>query len=260
MKWSRVYAVILRILFMFRHSLDRIVDVFYWPMLDLFLLGLTSLYFVTISGNKDVLFSIISAILLWLIIYRGQYEISGNLLTDLWDRNLVNMFVTPLKFSEWLAAFMSLGFIKAVISLTFASTIAFFLYHVNILAFGWYLPVFFFLLLFNGWWIGFFVSGLIIRFGTRIQAFAWSLVWVFSPFIALYYPVSILPPWAQMISKAIPGSYVFENARSFIHTGHVNFADLWISLGLNIFYILLGLWYFRAGFKKALSIGLVKLY
>ena len=184
----------MRFLYLFRHSYDRLADAFYWPMIDLFIWGLTGLYMQKIAPNGLFMMNIIiSGILFWLIVWRGQYEISVNLLEDLFNKNLINIFGSPLKFSEWLISFLIIGLLKAIMSLIFVSVAAFLLYRFRVGIFGFYLIPFFFLLIMMGWWIGFFVSGMILRFGTRAQTLAWSTTALFAPFSAVYYPLSILP-------------------------------------------------------------------
>ena len=259
MKLHRIYGIVLRYLFLFRRSFDRLSDAFYWPTIDLVVWGLTSAYLRSFAPKTSpIILIIVSGILLWLVTWRAQYEISVGLLEDLWNRNLINIFVSPLKFSEWITSFLVVGILKAIASVVFASGVAYLLYHVHILGFGLLLVPFFASLMLTGWAIGFFVAGLILRYGTRIQTLAWSFVAVFSPFAAIYYPVSILPDWAQVVAKFVPISYVFEGAREIIATGHVDMNKLTASFALNTVYILLSFWFLTRSFKKVLNKGLVK--
>lgn len=261
MKINRIYAIVLRFLFLFKHSFDRLTDAFYWPVIDLFIWGLTGLYFQKFAPNaSSIMMVIISGILFWLVAWRGQYEITVNLLEDLWNKNLINIFVSPLKFSEWIVSFLIIGLFKAIISLAFASIVAFFLYKFKILMFGFYLIPFFLLLIMMGWWIGFFVAGVILRFGTRVQTLAWATIAIVSPFSAIYYPLSILPVWAQIIAKFVPSSYIFEGIREVIQTGKVSPDKLLVSFGLNCTYLVLSLLFIKSSFKKILEKGLVKVY
>jgi len=261
MKFHRIIAIILRFLFHFRHSLDKILDNFYWPAVDLVLWGLTGFYFTSLAPNASIVHvAIVSAIIFWFIIYRGQYEISGNVLEDIWNKNLVNIFVSPLTFSEWVTAFLLLGVVKAILSFSFGSLLAFLLYRVNIFSFGFLLLPFLLLLIMNGWWIGFFVSGLILRYTTRVQAFAWTLVWAISPFAALYYPVSILPDWAQVVARFVPASHIFEGVREVVSTGRLDPMKLLWSFLLNCLYLVLALLFLRQSFRAILRKGLVKLH
>ncbi|MDO8609525.1 MAG: hypothetical protein Q7R95_03170, partial [bacterium] len=137
MKIHRIYAVILRYTYTFMHSLNRMTDAFYWPFMDLLIWGLTISYINTISnGSGNVVVTVISGLLLWLVVWRGQYEISVNLLDDLWTKNLINMFVTPLQLSEWIVSVVLLGILKVVFSLGFAAIAAFILYRVALINYG----------------------------------------------------------------------------------------------------------------------------
>lgn len=261
MKFHRIQAMLLRHLFLFRHSIDRLTDVFYWPTIDLLLWGLTSSYIKASNPSAtNVVLIIISGILFWLIVFRAQLEITVNVLEELWGKNLINIFVTPLKFSEWTFSLLILGIVKAAISFPFAMMVAYMLYKINIFFYGFYLIPFLLLLLMSGWAVGFFVAGLILRFGSRIQTFAWALVFAFSPFSAIYYPLSILPLWAQKVAFFIPTSYIFEGAREVIAQGMLDMNKIYMSLGLNIIYLTLSLIFLKKSFKKALDKGLIKVY
>ena len=261
MKWHRVWGLILRYNYLFKHSLDRQIDAFYWPTVDLVLWGITSTYLAKQSTNIPfAVLMVVSGIVLWIMLWRGQYEFTVNILDDMWNKNLINLFVSPLKISEWIASFVIQGIAKSIISVSFSALMAFILYKTNLFVFGFKLIPFLFLLLMTGWWVGLFVGGLIVRYGGKVQNFAWSMVFLIAPFSAIYYPLSALPQWAQKVAVIVPSSYSFEGARQVILTGVIDPHKIFASLGLNILYIILGLIFFWQSFKKVLQKGLVKLY
>ena len=261
MRFHRIWAVVLRNMYVFRESFDRLSDIFYWPIIDLILWGITSVYFKSLTVDTvPITMMIVSGIIFWTMTRRVQMEMSLGILEDLWNRNLVNLFVAPLKVSEWIAALLGIGLLKALISGVFATFVGYLLYKVGILAYGWYLGIFIFLLALNGIWLGFLVSGLLLRFGTKVQAFTWSTIFILAPFSAVFYPVSILPYWAQIIAKAVPTSYVFEAGRELLFTGKVDLQKFIISMILSIFYTVLTYKFFTRSFKKVLERGLVNLY
>jgi ABC-2 type transport system permease protein len=234
---------------------------FYWPTVDLLLWGLTSRFVQSQSPDApNIILVIISGILFWIIVWRGQYEITVNFLEELWNKNLVNLFISPLKIQEWILSVFIIGIIKMFLSLSFASFLAYFLYNTNILNYGFYLLPFGFLLILTGWAVGLFIVGIILRYGTRMQTLAWTAIMMISPFSAVYYPLSILPKWAQIVGKMVPSSYIFENGRSLIFKQTVNHQDLLISLLLNIVYLSLGLSFFWRSFIKAKQKGLISIY
>lgn len=257
MKIHRVYALILRHFYNLQRSFDRLSDVFYWPTIDLILWGLAGSYFASLSPNSHIyITTVIGSILLWIVVWRAQNEITINILAELWDKNLVNIFVSPLKLSEWITSLLIMGFLKSIVSISFASLVAFFLYKINILSYGLYLIPFISLLLMSGWWVGFLVAAIIIRFGSRIQTLAWTVPWAVAPFSAIYFPVAILPHWAQFISRGLPSSYIFEGGRQVILEHTLNWSFVFISFALNLLYLVIAIFIFRWSFRKAMDRGL----
>lgn len=259
MKLNRIYALILRNFYGFRKNMDRLTDSFYWPAIDLVMWGLTSQFFMNMGGGNNVLLMVLSGLVMWLILWKSQYEINISLLDELWNRNLINIFVSPLTFTEWLVSAMIMGLIKVVMSFSFALGLAYLLYKVKIFEYGFQFLPFMLVLLLSGWAVGIIVTGIIFRYGTRIQAFCWTLVWVFGPFSAIYYPVSVLPNWAQQISKFIPMSYAFEGMRGVIATGIIDYQKFLIGTGLALFYLVLGLVFLYKSFDKVMQKGLLKI-
>jgi len=261
MKFHRIYAILLRHIYNLRRSYDRLTDSFYWVALDLLIWGITGLYFQRFSpDSQNIVFVLISGVILWNIAYRAQIDLNMSILEEIWNKNLINIFVSPIKFSEWISALIILGVIKSIVTLFFGSLIGFLLYKINIYNLSFHLPVFILLLLMTGWWLGFFISGIILRYGSKVQTLAWTLVWLLSPFSAIYYPLSILPDWVQKIALFVPTSYVFEQGRNLLFNGQVDYSKLAISFLLNIAYIIAGMLFIRDSFKKVLAKGLVKIY
>lgn len=259
MRWHRIYAIILRNLFFFRRSYDRITDAFYWPAIDVIVWGMTSAYFTNFAPKTSpIILILLSGIVFWTLVYRGQYEINVGLLDDVWNKNLINLFVSPLKFWEWISALVMIGVIKSLISFVFAALLAVFLYKINFFVFGFKFIPLILLLVMSGWWVSFFVTGLILRYGTRVQAFAWTTLALISPFSVIYYPLVALPDWAQKIAAIIPTSYIFEAMRGVIANGNLDYNKLFISLLLNLFYLSLSLVFLKRSFNAVLNKGLVK--
>lgn len=260
MNLHRIYAVLLKNFYFIKHSLDRKTELFYWPSIDLILWGITSMYFKQVSPeNGQIVVSIVMGIILWYVLWQGQAEINFSFLSELWYRNLVNMFTTPLKFSEFIASFMIGGIVKALITFSFTSIIAYLLYSVGAFSIGLWLIPFSAILMMMGWAYAFFNTGLNMRYGAKVQSISWTLVFMLSPFSGVFYPVSLLPEVAQRISSVLPTSYIFESMRSIINTGSFDQFNLVIALLLVIFYLCVGLIWLNKSFNYALEQGLVKL-
>jgi len=260
MNFNRIFAMVRRYFLYMRHNLDRLSDMFYWPALDLLIWGLTGLYLATLNQNsKDYIFVILTGLVFWIIIWRVQYEINVNILSEIWDKNMVNIFASPLTVKEWIASLMIVGFIKMLISLSFSAALAYILYKYNIFIYGLMLIPIVISLLLTGWAAGFFIAGFIVRYGQKIQTLAWGGVALIAPFSVLYYPLSVLPPWAQKIALFVPSTYVFEALRSLLFKGILPYDKIFFSIILNIPYLILSLWFFIFMFNKSRKLGLGRL-
>lgn len=259
MRWHKIYGILLRHYYISLRSLDRMTEIFYWPIIDLFTWGITTLYFKSYTTQSaHIVLVILSGLMFWNLAWRGQQEITTNLLEEYWNRNLINIFVAPIKFSEWVVAIMIVSLVKSGMSFIFVSIIAAWLYKVNVLMYGFYLIPFVFLLLMTSWIFGFALSGLVLRLGSKVQALTYAVLAAFTPFSAVFFSIAILPDWAQKIAFFVPASYIFEGIRQIIQTGTMDITKLYMSLFLSSIYLFLALVYVRRSFNKVLEKGLVK--
>ena len=258
MKLYRIWGIFLRYYYNLLHSYDRLSDMFFWPLMDLLLWGLTSRYIVA-QGTVDnrVILTLLGGIMLWIFPWRGQYEMTVNFLEDLWNRNLVNLFATPVRFSEWVVTLMLVGIFKASVSFVFASLVAYLLYATNIYSLGPTLLPWVGILIMFGWVVGLIVTSIIMRFGTKIQTFAWIGINILAPFVGVYYSVSTLPAWAQAVAQWIPASYAFEAMRRLVMGQGGEYTGLAVALGLNGLYLILGLGLLYTSYRTILKRGLI---
>lgn len=258
MKLHRIWGIFLRYFYNLIHTYDRLTDMFFWPFIDLLLWGLTSKYIVsTGTGSNTIVLALLGGIILWIFPWRGQYEITVSLLEDLWNRNLVNLFATPILFSEWIITVMIIGIFKSSVSFIFAALVAIVLYATNIYSFGILLLPWAGLLIMFGWVFGFLIASLIMRYGTKIQTFAWMSMAIVSPFAGVFYPVSVLPSWAQTVAHWVPVSYVFEAMRSIIAGDPVLLSDLFWPFILCLIYFVISLVMISASYREILKRGLI---
>lgn len=260
MRIHRVYGAVLHLFYISKGSPDRITDVFFWPSIDIIVWGLTSVYFIKTSSVPNILTIILSGIILWTVVYSAQREISFGLLEELWNRNLINLFTTPITFSEWILSILIVALAKTIASFLVASMLALLLYKMNIFIYGFYLLPFILLLIMTAWSVGFLITGMVLRYSSKIQTLAWSMIALISPFSAVYYSVSTLPVWAQKIALIVPTSYIFEGMRQIIIKGTFNPSSLIMALVINCIYLILSLIYLKMSFNKVLEKGLAKVY
>lgn len=257
MSWGRIWATALRYLYLFT-KLDNICELFYWPALDIFIWGITSVWIQGQDHVPGLALAILTALVFWQVTWRGNYEVSVNLLQEFWNRNLVNLFSTPLKIREWVSALMLIGLMKIVLNILFGALFVYLLYSLNVFAVGWAFLPFVASLTLTGWFLGFFSAGFIVLYGQRVQMLAWMMAYLISPFSAVYYPVTALPAWGQAIAKLLPTTYVFEGMRAVLYNGIFSWEDFLMSLTLNIVYLSLSVLFFYWMFEKSRVKGLAR--
>lgn len=256
MSFTRIKGILFQNLYHLRHSLEDGVDTFLWPTMDIVIWGLMTNYFIALRGSlASVIAFLLGGLILWNIVWRAQQDISFSFLRNIWNRNLVNLFSSPLSSWEFIIAAMFLGLIKIILTLAIISLIAFFLYSFNIFSLGFALLPFFVSLISFAWAAGLFITGLVIRFGMRVQAFTWSLIILINPLSAVFYPISILPSFLQKVAWLLPTTHIFEGMRQVLAKNELPVEHLIWAFALNAIYLFLAGWFFSFMFKKARQKG-----
>jgi ABC-2 type transport system permease protein len=257
LKVHRIFALFLRQTYLYKRSLPRIMEIFYWPFLDLVLWGFITLYLVR-YGNSLPRFAgfFLGALILWDILFRSQLGLSVSFLEDVWARNFLNLFVSPLTPTEYIFSLMLVSFFKIILAATIMSLLAWVFYSFNIFLIGMSLIPFVLNLMILGWAIGIVTTSLVLRFGQQAEVLAWGLPLLFQPISAVFYPVSVLPRFLQVLARFNPASYVFEGMRAIIMNEAVPLKSLFQAFGLNVLYVLGAFsffyWIMKAVKKKGL--------
>jgi ABC-2 type transport system permease protein len=248
----RVAAMMLRYWYLLRSSWPRLLDLVYWPTVQMLTWGFLQYYIATNAGFfARAGGTFIGAVLLWDILFRGQLGFSISFLEEMWSRNIGNLMMSPLRPFEFISALMVMSVVRLSIGAVPVTLLAIAFFGFNLYALGLALVAFFFNLMLTSWAIGIFVSGLILRNGMGAENFAWSIMFFFMPLTCVYYPVTTLPTWLQPLAWALPPTYVFEGMRQLlIHK--VFRGDLMLyALGLNVVFFAAGVIAFLALVRSA---------
>jgi ABC-2 type transport system permease protein len=222
----RVAAMVLRYWYLLRSSWPRILDLIYWPAVQMLMWGFLQLYVSQNSGFFAQAAGVfIGAVLLWDILFRGQLGFSISFLEEMYARNMGNLMMSPLRPSEFVAALMVMSIMRLAIGMVPVSLLAIAFFGFNLWAMGLALAVFFMNLILTSWAIGIFVAGLLLRNGLGAESLAWTFMFLFLPLTCVYYPVAVLPSWLQPVAWALPPTYVFEGMRALL-IDHVFRGDL----------------------------------
>jgi ABC-2 type transport system permease protein len=213
----RIAAMMLRYWYLLRSSWPRLLDLVYWPTVQMVTWGFLQYYIASNAGFfARAGGTFIGAVLLWDILFRGQLGFSISFLEEMWSRNIGNLMMSPLRPFEFMTALMVMSVVRLSIGAVPVTFLAIAFFGFNLYGLGFALVAFFFNLVLTSWAIGIFVSGLILRNGMGAENLAWSIMFLFMPLTCVYYPVTTLPVWLQHVAWLLPPTYVFEGMRSLV--------------------------------------------
>lgn len=256
MNIQRITALVIRNLYLYKRSVPRLMDVAFWPTLDVVLWGFLSFYLQKLNmPGLNIVTLLLGAVIFWEFLNQSQRAVSIAFLEEVWERNFLNIFVTPISLTEFLFSTVLVGLVRLFLVAIVMGILALVFYHFNIFVIGFALIPFIVNLLLFGWSLGIFITAIILRYGTSAQVLAFGLIVIIQPFTAVFYPVSALPDSIQWISFLIPTTYVFEGMRTVLSGGALQVTDLLFAFLLNIIYLLVMLWFFKAMFKKVKAMG-----
>jgi ABC-2 type transport system permease protein len=236
---ARVGALVLRHVYLLRSSWPRLLEVIYWPLVQMVMWGFLQSYLNQQSGMlAQAGGTLIGAILLWDILVRSQLGFSVSFLEEMWSRNLANLLITPLKRSEFLVGLMSVSMIRLAIGILPVTLLAIWFFGFNLWGLGLALGAFFANLLLTAWAVGMLASGLVLRNGLGAEGFVWTIMFLALPICCVFYPVETLPEFLRWVAWSLPPTYVFEGMRALMFEG-VFRADLMVrALAINGLFIL----------------------
>ena len=249
----RIWGLMYRHLALYRRSWPRVLELMYWPVLQMLVWGFVTAWLAGVQNNTASVTAgvLLGGVLLWEVTLRSQMGFAISFLEEIWSRNLGHIFVAPLRPAELVAGLVAMSMLRTAIGVGPAILLAFLLYGFGIWTLGPVLVLYFAALMAMGWAVALGVTALILRHGAGAEALAWGVLFGLAPFSAVFYPVSVLPGWLQPISLAIPATHVFEGMRAALLDGQLAWDHLAYAFALDLIWLGLAAWLFMAQFQAA---------
>jgi ABC-2 type transport system permease protein len=261
MSRSRVAAIVLRIVYLYRGSPQRVFPIFIWVAVDVLLWGFLTRYLNSVArAEVNFVPALLGAVLLWDFLTRVMQGVTMAFFEDVWSRNFLNIFATPLRTSEYLTGLVLTGVGTSLLSLIAMVVFARLAFGLSFLTYGVALAPFLSVLFLTGIAFGVAAAALVLRLGPASEWLVWPIPMIVSPFAGVFYPVTILPGWMQAIATFLPPAYVFEGMRAVVAGKPAPWDRLLLGGGLAIVYLVLACLFFTSVYRTAIRTGLIARY
>jgi ABC-2 type transport system permease protein len=261
MNRRRIAAVVLRILYLYRGSPQRVFPIFVWVAVDILLWGFLTRYLNSVSRSDfNFVAALLGAVLLWDFLTRVMQGVTMAFFEDVWSRNFLNFFATPLRISEYLSGLVLAAIGQSVLSLIVMVVFARVAFGLSFFTYGVALAPFLAVLFLTGIALGVAGAALSLRLGPASEWLIWPIPTIVSPFAGVFYPVSVLPGWMQAIALFLPPSYVFEGMRAVVAGEPAPWDRLFVGAGLALIYLVAACLFFVAVYRIAIRTGLIARY
>jgi ABC-2 type transport system permease protein len=249
----RIWGLMYRHLALYRRSWPRLLELAYWPVLQMCIWGFTASFLASRMGNAAVVAgaTLLGGVLLWEVALRSQMGVAISFMEEMWSRNLGHLFVSPTRPWELVTALIMMSIIRMLAGVLPAIGIAWLLYAFNLFSLGAVIVLFFVNLMIMGWAVALGVVSLILRHGVGAEALAWSVLFGLTPFSAVFYPVAVLPTVLQPVALALPSAHVFEGMRGVLLNGEVRWDHLAAAFALNVVWMAAAALLFTRQFRQA---------
>jgi len=256
MSWNKIFALSLRHIYLIKGSFPRILDLIYWPTIQILLWGFISKFFTLNSSFfENTVGIILSAAILYDFLFRSSISYNMMFLEEIWSRNFTNLFIAPIKLSEIIAALTFTAIFRTLIGLIPASLLAIPFFGVSIFKVGTPLIFLLITLYIFGVTLGLLVTAGLVRFGPSFENIAWASLFFLAPLGCIYYPIEILPEWLQTIARLLPLAYIFEEMRNILIYGIINFSQILKAIIISFIYFSVGVIVFYLSYNGARKRG-----
>jgi ABC-2 type transport system permease protein len=256
---NTLQALVLRYFYLYTRHPVRLVELVFWPLVDLLVWGFLATYLQR-HGSGEFASSVsflIGGMILWDVLFRSQQGVAISFLEDVWTRNLLNLFVAPVRTVEYVGATCVVGVLRVAITLIILALVAALAYQFKLTSMGISLLPFLGNLILFGWFLGMISTALIMRFGQAAESLAWAVPFFIQPLAAVFYPVAVLPSWLQPIAMSLPCTPVFEGMRSVLSGQPMPWGNFQHALALNLVWGTAAAGFFAANLRHVRKAGLL---
>lgn len=258
---GRICAIVLRQFYLMRGSPARVLPLFVWIIIDMVLWGFITRYLNSVaSSGFNFVPALLGAVVFYDFFIRVMQGVTLTFFEDVWSRNFLNIFATPISISEYIGGLVLSSIITSAVGLAVMLVLATAAFGLSFSIYGIMIVPFLFVLFIFGIALGVFGCALVLRLGPASEWLIWPIPGIISPFVGVFYPLSTLPAWMHYLAYLLPPSYVFESLRTILAGGTVSWTSLLAGGCLAVIDLLLACRFFTRIHKYAVRTGLIARY
>ncbi len=261
MKLRPIAAIAVRQYYLMRSGPTRALPIVIWVAVDIILWGFISRYLNSVAASRiNFTATLLGAVLFWDFYTRVMQGVTLTFFEDVWSRNFFNIFASPLLISEYLTGLVVSSIVTSAVGLAVMLLLATTLFGLKFFALGLLLVPFLLVLFLFGIALGVLASAMVLRLGPVSEWLVWPIPALLSPFVGVFYPLSVLPRWMQVVGQLLPPSYVFASMRAALAGQAYSVGALAAGAGLALAQVLLASWLFLRVYRNVVRSGLLARY
>ena len=250
----RTWAFAYRNVIMARRNVFFVFELTFWPGVAMLSHGLLT-RFLHLDARMTA-FILVGTVALSAV-QVCQLDVAYAVLFDIWSKSMKHQFLTPIGIRHMAVGSWLVGVARGVVVFALMALIGSWAFGFDFIGGGPGPLALFLLGCFLTALFGSCVVAVGLLFGTRAETSAWAAVNFVVMLSGIYYPVSVLPDWVQLISAAVPLTYFLDAFRQgYGFEAHYAHAWLW-GFGLTGLYVVLAHWGLAAAITRSRRTGLL---
>jgi ABC-2 type transport system permease protein len=139
----RIWALALRHIYLHMGSWPRLVEMMYWPLVNMAMWGFASLYLTRKLGHIEAVGSaLVAGVVLTEIFLRPSITALMLFLEEVWSRNLGHLFASPIRMQEYTAGILGIAVLRTSIALIPVFLLTKYMFGFSLFSLGWPLAAF----------------------------------------------------------------------------------------------------------------------
>ena len=232
-----------------------------YPFVGLISIGLFASFLIGSGAPLESLIFVFAGVMIWNFYDLSQHAITYGITYEIWSDSLKHFFSTTSTNNDYILGNSMYGLFISSSSLVIVGTIGFIIFGFNIFSAGIYLVLGSLSVFLFASSIGLIINYFMITKNVKYMSLIWMSTGIIMIFSGVYYPVSVLPGFAQSIAYMLPSTHAIEGIRLALMNDFTGAnLSIYSSFVLSVIFFVLGYFAFKRGVDKGRELGKIARY